>query len=107
MKKLLKCLGLFLLFVFQVLSCVLVWNFSLLGYDFYIEHYNEWVRGHIIGVIVVLILHFACLSLLLYLLYEKDTIKDSIKRSVHLMIPSIIVIVIYIIYDIDYSLLKW
>jgi phosphoglycerol transferase MdoB-like AlkP superfamily enzyme len=107
MKRILTYLGLFLICGFQVLSCIIVFHFSLLGRDFYIEHYNEWIRGHIIAVIIVLILHFACLSLLSYLLYKKDTIKDSIKKSAYLMIPSIIIIAIYIICNIDYPLLKW
>lgn len=92
-----------ILCILQIAICIYIFNFSLMNYEFYTQHYKEFLYGHIFAVTIILFTCFCITSLLFYFI-DKD-LKKSIKQSLYLSGISAFIVIIYIIIDIDYDLL--
>lgn len=86
----------------QIALCIFVFNFSLMGYEFYTQHYRDFILGHVFAVIAVLIICFLITSFFFYVI-DKN-MKKSIKNSLYLSGISTIIVSIYILLDIDYAM---
>ena len=94
-----------ILYGFQLISYIVVYNFSIVNYDYYINHYSEFLIGHVIAVFIVFLLY--CIILFSYYIFRKNNIKDCIRKTIYITLPPILIMSIYILYSIDYSLIDW
>ena len=70
---------------------------------YYINHYSEFLIGHVIAVFIVYLLY--CIILFSYYIFRKNNIKDCIRKTIYITLPPILIMSIYILYSIDYSLI--
>lgn len=104
MEKKLLYFCLLILYGIQLFSYYVVYNFSIVNYDYYINNYREFIVGHIIAVLFVFLLYF--ILFFSFYVFQKNKINDCIKKTIYIVFPPVLIITIYIIYNIDYSLIN-
>lgn len=88
----------------EVAISVFVYNFSLMNYEYYTQHYVDFIRGHLFAVIIVLVICFFCTSF--YFFITDKNIRNSVIKSFWISVVASIIVLIYIIFSIDYNLLS-
>lgn len=90
--------------VCMLLSCIVVFYFSLLGKDAYFNHYPQWLLGHCIAVILLLFVYLMVYTLVLFCI--KGDIKGSFLKAFKFVLIILMLVYIYIfIFGINYDLL--
>jgi hypothetical protein len=103
MRKFFLLFRMFAIYGIQISLYIIVYNFSLVNYEYYISHYKDFLKGHILSMIFLFILYF--IGSFSYFRYKKYQLKESLIKTAFVILPAFVCMIIYILYSIDYSLI--
>ncbi len=86
---------LLIIYGLQLISYIVVYNFSIVNYDYYTNHYSEFIIGHAIAVFIVFLLYY--IIFFSFFKFRKNKIKDCIRKTIYVTLPPVLIMSIYIL----------